>query len=47
MTRDHFSKQMQSPNFAQSYEKTPGAKMEKEIENFFKKLKKRLKFWKE
>jgi hypothetical protein len=47
MTRDHFAKEMQSPNFAQYYEKTPAAKIEKRIEKFFDKIKKRIKFWKE
>lgn len=47
MTRDHFAKEMQSPNFAQHYEKTPAAKIEKKVELFFQRIKNRLKFWKE
>lgn len=46
MTRDHFAKEMQSPNFAQSYEKTPGARIEIKVENFFAKIKNRIFFWK-
>lgn len=42
MTRDHFAKEMQSPNFAQSYENSPGGKLERKIENLLKKVKKRI-----
>ena len=43
MTRDHFAKEMQSPNFAQSYEKSPGGRLEKKIESFLKRIKTRIK----
>lgn len=46
MTRDHFAKEMQSPNFAQLYEKTPAAKFERKSEKLLAKIKKTIKFWK-
>ena len=46
MTRDHFAKEMQRPNFAQSYEKTPGAKFEKDVEKFFNKIVQKVRNWK-
>ena len=40
MTRDHFSKVMQSPYFQSDHYKneTEGGKCEKKIENFFKRI---------
>jgi hypothetical protein len=40
MSRDHFSKIMQSPYFQSAYyqEETNGGKCEKKIENFFKRI---------
>lgn len=44
MPRDHFSQAMQSPRFrTDAYQESPEAKAEKQVEDFLKKIKKKIK----
>ena len=44
MARDHFSQAMRSPRFhTDAYQESPEAKAEAKIEDFFKKIKKKIK----
>lgn len=47
MTRDHFSKVMQSPYFqSESYKESPSGKIEAKIEKKINDIKVKLMFWK-